>query len=44
VIIALQNSRRWATASAVAFLTAVVISVFVVVYLLALRNSEGGVA
>lgn len=43
VIIALQESRRWATASAVAFLTAVVISGFVVVYLLALRNNDGGV-
>ncbi|WP_418285737.1 carbohydrate ABC transporter permease [Halorubrum sp. DTA46] len=44
VIISLQSSRRWATASAVAFLTAVVISAFVVLYLLALRNSDGGVA
>jgi len=41
VIIALQNSRRWATASAVAFLTAIVISGFVVVYLLALRGNDG---
>jgi len=44
VIIALNESRRWATASSVAFLTAVVISAFVVVYLVALRNSDGGVA
>jgi len=44
VIIALQNSRRWATASAVAFLTAVVISGFVIAYLLALRKNNGGVA
>lgn len=44
VIIALNGSRRWATASAVAFLTAVVIGAFVVVYLVALRNSDGGVA
>ena len=44
VITALQESRRWATASAVAFLTAIVISAFVVAYLIALRRSSGGVA
>lgn len=43
VIIAF-DSPRWATASAVAFLTALVISGFVVLYLFALRNSEGGIA
>lgn len=43
VITALQESRRWATASAVAFLTALVISVIVVFYLWGLRGSEGGV-
>ena len=43
VITALQGTRRWATASAVAFLTAVVIGVLVAVYLVALRNREAGV-
>ena len=41
VITALQESRRWATASAVAFLTAVVIGLIVVVYLVFLRDQEG---
>jgi len=44
VITALQGSRRWATASAVAFLTALVIGVLVIFYLVGLRGSEGGVA
>ncbi|PSQ49274.1 ABC transporter permease [Halobacteriales archaeon SW_7_65_23] len=44
VITALQGSRRWATASAVAFLTAIVIGLLVIVYLIGLRGSEGGVA
>jgi len=43
VITALFGTRRWATASAVAFLTAVVIGVLVAVYLVALRNREAGV-
>ena len=43
VITALRGTRRWATASAVAFLTAVVIGVLVAVYLFALRNREAGV-
>ena len=43
VITALFGRRRWATASAVAFLTAVVIGVLVAVYLVALRNREAGV-
>ena len=43
VITALFGTRRWATASAVAFLTAVVIGVLVAVYLIALRNREAGV-
>ena len=43
VITALFGRRRWATASAVAFLTAVVIGVLVAVYLLALRDREAGV-
>jgi multiple sugar transport system permease protein len=43
VITALFGTRRWATASAVAFLTAVVIGVLVAVYLFALRNREAGV-
>ncbi|MFC6752522.1 carbohydrate ABC transporter permease [Halorubrum tibetense] len=42
VIISLNQTRRWATASAVAFLTAVVIGVFVAVYLIGLRDTEGG--
>jgi ABC-type sugar transport system permease subunit len=42
VITALQESRRWASASAVAFLTAVTISVVVLVYLVGLRDSESG--
>ncbi|MGM0684838.1 MAG: carbohydrate ABC transporter permease [Halobacteriota archaeon] len=43
VITALQNTRRWATASAVAFLTAVVIGVLVLLYLISLRDTEAGV-
>ena len=43
VITALFGTRRWATASAVAFLTAVVIGVLVAVYLFALRDREAGV-
>lgn len=43
VITALQNTRRWATASAVAFLTAVVIGVLVLLYLVSLRDTEAGV-
>jgi len=43
VITALQNTRRWATASAVAFLTAVVIAVLVILYLAVLRDTEAGV-
>ena len=43
VITALRGTRRWASASAVAFLTAVVIGVLVAVYLVALRNREAGV-
>ena len=43
VILALQGARRWATASSVAFLTAVVIGVLVVVYLFTLRDTEAGV-
>ncbi|MEF8882969.1 MAG: sugar ABC transporter permease [Halapricum sp.] len=42
VITALQESRRWATASAVAFLTAVTISIVVLLYLIGLRDSESG--
>lgn len=41
VITALQQTRRWATASAVAFLTAVVIGVVVIFYLVGLRDSGG---
>ena len=44
VITALQNTRRWATASSVAFLTAVVIGVLVVVYMVGLRDTEADVA
>ncbi|MEF8852510.1 MAG: sugar ABC transporter permease [Haloarculaceae archaeon] len=44
VITALQETRRWATGSAVAFLTAVVIGVVVVVYLFSLRDTEAGMA
>ena len=43
VITALQSTRRWGTASAVAFLTAVVIGVLVVLYLVGLRDTEAGV-
>ena len=43
VITALQSTRRWGTASAVAFLTAVVIGVLVVLYLVSLRDTEAGV-
>ena len=42
VITALQETRRWVTGSAVAFLTAVVIGLVVVVYLFGLRDSEAG--
>ncbi|WP_315908133.1 carbohydrate ABC transporter permease [Halapricum hydrolyticum] len=42
VITALQATRRWASASAVAFLTAVTIGLVVVVYLIGLRDSEAG--
>jgi multiple sugar transport system permease protein len=42
VITALQETRRWATGSAVAFLTAVVIGLVVIVYLFGLRDSEAG--
>ncbi|MCL9812476.1 carbohydrate ABC transporter permease [Natranaeroarchaeum aerophilus] len=41
VIISLDQTRRWATASTVAFLTAVVIALFVLVYLIFLRDSGG---
>jgi len=41
VVTALQATRRWATASAVAFLTAVVIGIVVLVYLVGLRDTEG---
>ena len=43
VIVALQNTRRWATSSAVAFLTAGVIGALVVLYLFFLRDTEAGV-
>ena len=42
VVTAFNESRRWATASAVAFLTAVTIGVIVLVYLIGLRDSESG--
>jgi multiple sugar transport system permease protein len=42
VITALQETRRWATGSAVAFLTAVVIGLVVVVYLFGLRDQGAG--
>ncbi|QSG16235.1 carbohydrate ABC transporter permease [Halapricum desulfuricans] len=42
VVTAFNETRRWASASAVAFLTAVVISVLVLLYLLGLRDSESG--
>ena len=42
VVTAFNESRRWASASAVAFLTAVVISVIVLLYLVGLRDSESG--
>ncbi len=41
VIVSLDQTRRWATASTVAFLTAIVISLFVFVYLLFLRDTGG---
>ena len=41
VITSLDQTRRWATASTVAFLTAIVISLFVLVYLVFLRDSGG---
>ncbi len=44
VITALQETRRWATASSVAFLTAIVIGVMVVFYLVGLRDTEADVA
>jgi multiple sugar transport system permease protein len=43
VITALQETRRWATASSVAFLTAIVIGVVVVIYMVSLRDTEAGV-
>jgi multiple sugar transport system permease protein len=43
VITALQETRRWATASSVAFLTAIVIGVVVVLYMVSLRDTEAGV-
>jgi len=43
VITALQETRRWATASSVAFLTAIVIALVVLVYLFGLRDTEAGV-
>lgn len=42
VVTAFNQTRRWASASAVAFLTAVVISVIVLLYLVGLRDSESG--
>ena len=42
VITSVFGTRRWATASAVAFLTAVVIGLLVVVYLFTLRGREVG--
>ena len=42
VITALQETRRWATGSAVAFLTAVVIGLVVIVYLFGLRDQGAG--
>ncbi len=44
VITALQETRRWATASSVAFLTAIVIALVVLVYLFGLRDTEAGVS
>ncbi len=43
VITALQETRRWATGSSVAFLTAVVIAIVVLIYLFGLRDTEAGV-
>ena len=43
VITALQETRRWATASSVAFLTAIVIGIVVVLYMVSLRDTEAGV-
>jgi multiple sugar transport system permease protein len=43
VITALQETRRWATASSVAFLTAIVIALVVLVYMFGLRDTEAGV-
>jgi multiple sugar transport system permease protein len=44
VITALQETRRWATASSVAFLTAIVIGLLVVLYMVGLRDTEADVA
>jgi len=44
VITALQETRRWATASSVAFLTAIVIAFVVLIYLFGLRDTEAGVS
>jgi multiple sugar transport system permease protein len=44
VVTAFNESRRWASASAVAFLTAITIGVIVMVYLIGLRDSDGGMA
>ncbi|GAB3423399.1 sugar ABC transporter permease [Haloparvum alkalitolerans] len=44
VIISLDQTRRWATAATVAFMTAVVIAVFVAFYLWRFRETEGGFA
>lgn len=43
VVTALQGNPRWATASAIAFLTALSIGVLVIVYLVGLRRSGGGI-
>nr|WP_229125573.1 sugar ABC transporter permease [Halapricum desulfuricans] len=42
VITALNQTRRWGSASAVAFLTAITIGLVVIVYLIGLRDSEAG--
>jgi multiple sugar transport system permease protein len=43
VITALQETRRWATGASVAFLTAIVIALVVLVYMFGLRDTEAGV-
>ncbi|WP_290812546.1 carbohydrate ABC transporter permease [Halovivax sp.] len=43
VIISLDQTRRWATAATIAFLTAVLIALFVGVYLWKLRDAREGV-